>query len=211
MANSNSSEYINSYTTFSGCDIVCSFGSQVIGSLQQVSYSVSREKAPVYTFGNANARSFSRGKRGISGTLVFCNFDQDALLEGLQEHLKANKVFRRIGGEKNITSMSIDEWDTAMSEVLNNASSGVSTTADAVSRTQAVAETTDPVYADEIPPFDITVSMVNEYGKAAVVVIYGVELLNEASGWSIDNLLSQKACTFVARRVKSLESVDLSS
>jgi len=30
----NSSIYTNTYTTFSGCDIVCSFGSQVIGELQ---------------------------------------------------------------------------------------------------------------------------------------------------------------------------------
>lgn len=30
----NSSVYTNTYTTFSGCDIVCSFGSQVIGELQ---------------------------------------------------------------------------------------------------------------------------------------------------------------------------------
>lgn len=36
----NSSIYTNTYTTFSGCDIVCSFGSQVIGELQGISYSV---------------------------------------------------------------------------------------------------------------------------------------------------------------------------
>lgn len=29
-----SSIYTNTYTTFSGCDIVCSFGSQIIGELQ---------------------------------------------------------------------------------------------------------------------------------------------------------------------------------
>lgn len=47
MATSNSSEYTNTYTTFSGCDIACSFGSQIIGELQGISYSVTREKAPV--------------------------------------------------------------------------------------------------------------------------------------------------------------------
>ena len=61
MAQSNSSEYTNTYSTFSGCDITCSFGSQVIGELQGISYSVTREKAPVYTMGSANPRSFSRG------------------------------------------------------------------------------------------------------------------------------------------------------
>lgn len=47
-----SSIYTNTYTTFSGCDIVCSFGSQVIGEIQGISYSVTREKAPVYTMIN---------------------------------------------------------------------------------------------------------------------------------------------------------------
>ena len=39
--------YKDTYTTFSGCDIVCSFGSQIIGEIQGISYSVTREKAPV--------------------------------------------------------------------------------------------------------------------------------------------------------------------
>ena len=47
MAVSNSSEYTNTYTSFSGCDIMCSFGSQVIGEIQGISWSVTREKAPV--------------------------------------------------------------------------------------------------------------------------------------------------------------------
>ena len=32
--------YSRTYTTFSGCDIVATFGSQVIGSLQALTYSV---------------------------------------------------------------------------------------------------------------------------------------------------------------------------
>lgn len=211
MAYSVSSEYTNTYTTFSGCDIVCSFGSQVIGELQGISYSVTREKAPLYTMGNANPRSYSRGKRGIAGTLVFAVFDRDALLAGLSEHIEANKVFRRLGGEINIQSYSIEEWDSKMEDVLNSASSGVSTTADAAARTKAASVATDPAYADEIPPFDITLSLVNEYGKGAVMVIYGVEILNEGSGFSIDNIQSQKACTFVARRIKSIEAVDVAA
>lgn len=42
-----SSEYTRTYTSFSGCDIVCTFGNVVIGELQAISYSISREKAPV--------------------------------------------------------------------------------------------------------------------------------------------------------------------
>ena len=211
MATSNSSEYTNTYTTFSGCDIACSFGSQIIGELQGISYSVTREKAPVYTMGSANPRSFSRGKRGIAGTLVFVLFDHDALLEGLKEHYRHNRVFHRIGGDLNWQAKTIDEWDKAMTDMANEHSGSNSTTQDAVQRTQAVSKQRDPLIADEIPPFDITISMANEYGKAAVMILYGVEILNQGSQFSMDNIQSQMACTFVARRLKALEAVAIST
>lgn len=61
MANMTTEQYTNTYTTFGGCDIVATFNGKVIGELQAISYSVSREKAPVYTLGSAEPRSFSRG------------------------------------------------------------------------------------------------------------------------------------------------------
>lgn len=206
----NASIYTNTYTTFSGCDIVCSFGSQVIGELQGISYSVTREKAPVYTMGSANPRSFSRGKRGIAGTLVFVLFDHDALLSGLHEHVEKNRVFHRVGGELNNRALTIDEWDAQMTSLSNGNGAANTDTQDAITRTKNITSRQDPVIADEIPPFDITISMANEYGKAAVMVLYGVEILNQGSQFSMDNIQSQMACTFVARRLKCLEAVDLS-
>lgn len=35
------------YTSFSGCDIVASFDGAQIGELQGITYSISREKAPI--------------------------------------------------------------------------------------------------------------------------------------------------------------------
>lgn len=46
-SNASATAYKNTYTTFSGCDIVASFGATIIGELQGISYSVTREKAPV--------------------------------------------------------------------------------------------------------------------------------------------------------------------
>lgn len=48
---------------------------------------------------------------------------------------------------------------------------------------------------------DITISFSNEYGQAAVKSIYGVELLNEGSGASMDDLVMEETMTFVAREV----------
>ena len=65
-----------------------------------------------------------------------------------------------------------------------------------------------PIYADEILPFDITITFANEYGQRAVLVVYGVELLNEGSGYSIDSVTTEKAYTFVARKIDYMKSLD---
>ena len=203
-------EYVKTYTSFSGCDIVCIFGNTVIGELQALTYSVQREKAPVYTMGSAEPRSFSRGKRGIAGTLVFTIFDRDALIEGLKSHIQAEQSFQRIGADDFVTqAISIDQWDKQATQKFVGAtgiSGAVSENAEKI--TERVAATANPQYADEVPPFDITVSFANEYGQKATLVIYGVEILNEGSGFSIDNVTSEKACTFIARRVQYMKPVN---
>lgn len=144
-------------------------------------------------------------------------FDHDALLQGLKEHVAKNKVFHRVGGTLNNRNLSIDQWDEQMKGITNKDVSGnysgdnaeEALEADAIARTQNISQAEDPIIADEIPPFDITISMGNEYGKAAVMVLYGVEILNQGSQLSMDNIQSQVACTFVARRLKCLEAVQL--
>src|SRR6266705_6042110 len=44
-----------------------------------------------------------------------------------------------------------------------------------------------PWYSDQIIPFDITLAGTNELGAAATMKIFGVEILDEGSGISIDD------------------------
>lgn len=202
---SDSSKYTRTYTTFSGCDIVVSFGDTVIGELQAISYSVSREKAPVYTMGNADPRSFSRGKRGIAGTLVFTVFNKDALMSAF-ENEPVYRVGPRFDGKDGPTYMdssmlSIDDWDKQMTK----AAQGISSE-DAINAPNRFQQRDGKAYyADELPPFDVTISFQNEYGQKSVMVIYGVEILNEGMGFSIDSITSEKACTFVARALEGMK------
>lgn len=83
----------------------------------------------------------------------------------------------------------------------NQTGTNIGNTADLTAKYKAV-------YADEIPPFDITITFSNEYGQKAVLTIYAVELLNEGSGYSIDNVTSEKAYTFVARKIDHLKSLN---
>ena len=210
MANGKvATEYAATYTSFSGCDIICTFGNVVIGELQAISYSIQREKAPIYTMGSAEPRSFSRGKRGIAGTLVFTVFDRDALLGALKGVIEEDKTFQRIGEERNMQALTIDEWDKQMTELAVGNSSGAASldAAGITNRSVGDKSKTKVHYDDEVPPFDVTISFANEYGQKATLIIYGVEILNETTTFSIDNVVTEKACTFVARRVESMRSV----
>lgn len=211
MANNMSSEqYTKTYTTFGGSDITATFNGKVIGELQAITYSITREKVPVYTMGSAEPRSFSRGKRGIAGNLVFVTFNRDALLEELSDgpliqKYQANE-FERTNGESGAMQFtSIEEWDAHMSSLASGGSSSNGTTG----KTPAnLVDKYKARYADEILPFDITITFANEYGNMASTVLYGVELLNEGTGYSIDAPTSERAYTFVCRSVETMKKID---
>ena len=209
MANNMSTEqYTKTYTTFGGSDITATFNGKVIGELQAITYSITREKVPVYTMGSAEPRSFSRGKRGIAGNLVFVTFNRDALLEELSDgpeiqKYSDNDYTKSQSGAAQFTS--VEEWDAHMSALAGGGSNSDGTTgktpSDLVVKTKAR-------YADEILPFDITITFANEYGNMASTVLYGVELLNEGTGYSIDAPTSERAYTFVCRSVETMKKID---
>ena len=206
-AHMSAEEYSKTYSTFGGCDIVAAFNGHVIGSIQAITYSLTREKVPVYTMGSAEPRSFSRGKRGIAGNLVFISFDRDALLEALGDitisKYKANDHgWLAEQGAKQF--LSIADWDAFMSDLANPSGQ----TGEVGNITNLVTDEAKPLYADELLPFDITISFANEYGAKAVTVIYGVEILNEGIGFSIDSPTSERAYTFIARSVDTMTPVD---
>ncbi|HEX6880233.1 MAG TPA: hypothetical protein VF135_07705 [Terriglobales bacterium] len=78
-----------SYNSFAGADLKAVIGQFQFAELQAISYSITREKAPVYTMGSADVRAYSRNKRGIAGSLIWINFDRHALLN----------VFRKARGK----------------------------------------------------------------------------------------------------------------
>lgn len=210
MANMSASEYMKTYTTFGGCDIVPTFNGKVIGEIQAITYSLTREKVPVYTMGSAEPRSFSRGKRGIAGNLVFISFNRDALLAELGDKsiskYKANDpAWLKDQGAAQF--ISIEQWDAYMSNLATSEGGNGEDNVIGFTR-NLVTDDAKPKYADEILPFDITISLANEYGNKAVTVIYGVEILNEGIGFSIDAPTSERAYTFVARSVDTMTPID---
>lgn len=52
---------------------------------------------------------------------------------------------------------------------------------------------------DEMPPFNITISMANEYGKGGSLQILGVVILNEGQVMSIDDIMTENTMQYLAQ------------
>ena len=141
------------------------------------------------------SRSFSRNKRGIAGTLVWVNFDRHGLLSLIWKlggqfvanvddvrpqfsnsngtYLSQNAIFQ------STLVRGLPGLPPASATI--NALNGAPMTA-----VDGMKQLAKPWYSDQILPFDITLAGASEYGQATAMKIYGVEILNEGSGVSID-------------------------
>jgi hypothetical protein len=216
------------YTSFSGADAVATFNGRVVGELQAITANIQREKGPIYVMGNPDPISFSRGKRGIAGNLVFVMCDRDGLLEEMEnvanlrgtipQYTAAGNLTGAIspGGVNVPTPVSTAGIYTGLP--LNSQFDSLSTIVQFNNVTQLQKDSTAApfvqlhgeqagefwVYEDQIPPFDITITLANEYGSAANIQIHQAEILNEGMGISIDDINLERACTFVARSMSRL-------
>jgi hypothetical protein len=198
-ANRSADSLTRTYNSFGGIDIQATFGGKLIGELQGISYTVQREKAPIYTMGEADPRSFSRGKRGIAGSLVFNVFDRSALLEVMRDRpYIANKYSIPEGFQiADINDANIFEAQPGI------VSPAVGTASPTVSRIALDKVLARPQYLDQVLPFDIVITASNEYGAVAQMAIHGVEIINSGSSLSMDDITTDEACTFIATSLTS--------
>lgn len=189
---STSLELSRQFSSFSGVDIRAVIEGEPIGELQAISYAVQREKAPVYVMGKVDPLSFSRGKRGIAGTIITLMLDQHVMLKTPFSDLKfvadKDEIFADVDDRNNASNTAdlgfveegfvFDPGNLADSYQVSNA-----------------------WYVDQIPPFDVVIVAANEYGMAATMRIYGIEILNEGSGFSIDDIVIENQMTYVCRTV----------
>ena len=54
------------------------------------------------------------------------------------------------------------------------------------------------VLADEIPPFDLVLTLTNEYGFASITTLYGVQIADEGGVLGMDNLITEMVLQYTA-------------
>ena len=160
--------------------------------------------------GSPDARAYSRNKRGIAGSLIWINFDRHALLNLVQQC--AGMFVADIDEIRPMYSNVQQGGAVFQSSVVRGNSMPASATIDAIDQTTLTAagqqsQLATPWYSDQVLPFDVTLSGANEYGAACAAKIFGVEILNEGMGISIDDAVTEMQATFVARVVEPMSAI----
>lgn len=160
--------------------------------------------------GSADVRAYSRNKRGIAGNLVWINFDRHALLNLFQMAMgtfvaDSDEIRPQFSNVANGTAV-------FQSSVVRDLGPSISSTIDqldqiTITNTGSDKELATPWYSDQILPFDITLTGANEYGAMCAAKIFGVEIINEGSGISIEDAVTEMSATFVARTVEPMSAV----
>jgi hypothetical protein len=200
------SEFSRNYNSMSGADIKAVFHGKIFGELQAISYAITREKAPIYTMGSPDPRSYSRNKRGIAGSFVWINYDENSLLKHFNDTLFQADIedIRPDWADPNGSNLDVTQQFLLSTANLNRRSLGETNWEFGTNGDQRAAT---PWYADQVPPFDVVLVANNEYGASAKMRIIGVEILNDGLGVSIDDTVIESQSTFVARTILPFQSV----
>jgi len=205
-----SQEMAGTYSVFTGTDIYTVFEDLIISSLQGISYSITRQKAPIYTMGSPDPRAFARSKRGIAGSMILTTFDRHALAEFMRtsqfaakkrsiETTPSNPYRLEEGVAPTTVSRAIQTLRPSEvgAEIGISAASAIETGVPDV-----MTEVSPPMFTDQLMPFDTTLMGANEYGAGSIMRIFGIEILNEGSGFSIDDTSNEVQMTYIARLVQ---------
>ena len=200
-----------SYNSFAGADYRCNIGPYYFAELQGISYSVTREKAPIYTMGSPDPRAYARNKRGIAGSLVWVNFDRHALLAlfyaARGKFVADVDEIRPQYSDPDAVGTASAIFNSSLTRDLGPTVGSTINTLDTTVSGQSWTELAVPWYSDQILPFDISMAAANEYGAMAGAKIFGVEILNEGTGVSIDDTVTETQATFVARSIEPLQAM----
>lgn len=63
----------------------------------------------------------------------------------------------------------------------------------------------DDMKTDEIPPFDITISFMNEFGQSAKLVLFDVYVVSEGQTMSIEDMITENTMQFIAMDIELMK------
>lgn len=182
------------YSQISGTDVQIIIDGIVVGEAAGITVSATRRKLPVYTFGTVDPRGYGRGVRSVSGVLDYVSLNGQLI----------DKILKQKG-----FNIYVPETRADYASIVGLRGSG--TKVNITGAEQAQFEQVPVWYADELPPLDWLIVGMNEYGKKAMMKLFGVEFLNSDWAISLDDVSSAERLVFVARTYQPWVLIDEST
>jgi hypothetical protein len=210
MANFNATDSgFSTFASIGGSDVVVLMQGELVGQIQALAISISREKAPIHVMGRPDAIGFSRGKRGIAGSMVGVVLNNSWLSHTIK------------GGDLNDPNRKTYFWGSEAEYVQHSRLVGITDEDDVNSSLRRVEGGNQQFftarrprqawYVDQILPFNTVIIGANEYGGGTARVITGCEILNEATGTSVDDIMLDESHTYVALHVSPFVGLEFKS
>lgn len=187
---------------------------QEFGSIQTLSVSTFREKNPVRSLGFQNVMGYTRGNRTVGGRLIFALLDTHPFNDnGFNPHAESTPgksgILRSTSGVLDAHVFLDDLFaDVEEDNFTTPARKGTEVI---IGRKHQYDFTWDSqlfgelMFPDEMPPFDIIVTFVNEAGGAGKIVLHGVDIMGESMVLSIEDLFTEVQYDYVARGMSMFE------
>ena len=195
-------------TVFSGADVAVIFGDEYIGECMSFTVGINREAGPLYVMGRKSPIAIPKGKRGIGGSFVLAQLGYDALLEyidSVQKDQSRQNIWVR--KDEIVLQMSGSTADRSRTPEISSAGAATTSATAANIAQSDLWQAAKPFYVDQIPPFNITIVGVNEQGEKMGFRVYGVTILNNGLGISIDELNIEQKYTFVATATSRMQKL----
>jgi hypothetical protein len=175
----------NQYSTYSGADIVCSITVPILTN-DPVSGNIMQVSRPV-TIANLQTISVS-SHRDKFPVRAFKSVNPRGFTRGP----------RTIAGSLIFTMFDRDSLVEVQLMVKAFYQKAQSFYADAYGNA-AIPSLIPTLRSDELPPFDVTITMANESGQSSVAKVLGIEILDAGHVMSIDDLFIEETMSFMAR------------
>lgn len=188
-----SNSYSKTNTSFSGADIVATvtpLGGKpiVFGEVQTLSYSIYRPTTAVYALGSINPKGVVRGQRTIAGSLIFTVFDRHVLKQVIESY------------NWGMTDKQLDNTQLGLTNRYGEGYYGYEFTGSELKEMKINMKT------DEMPPFDINITFLNEHGNSATLNLFGVHILTEGQTMSIEDMITENTMQYIAMDIDLMDN-----
>lgn len=205
MAATSAVERSRTYSSYSGAEIKIVINGAYYGQAQAMSHAIQREKVPTYVLGSPDPLAFSRGKRGIAGTIVSLVLGQDPIytdpFASMQFLARNDELVFSVADALDATDQNTIGLVDSSADPLDPAATFDATD---LSTNYTVM---NAWYMDQLPPMDAVIIAVSEHGNAASSRVVGIEFLNTASGFSVDDSSIEKQATYVCTGIVGWKKV----